>query len=680
MSVFSPIVSQAIGQCATNWLKALLRELLPQVVDVKDTPAGHEQAKQWDNEIKARMAARGLVSLNQQKNPITDVRRVLKAIDANHPALADVGFSSAEWTEINMPTEDAVAQRTAKPIDDPNEIARRASVLLESDAWSELAAGLAVVTGRRAAEVMQTAQFERASDWSVWFTGAVKRRGESVPLRFELPTLVAAHSVVEATLRLRSLLDTEGMSNREINRAYSHAIAQACDRTFSDVVPAREGKDNLYTHLFRSVYSTIATFWFCPPEVPELEFRAAVQGHFKVLEEGRTELRRSMAASRHYFDYEISDRVVVQHQGKRKGVRLGEPGVEVISAFSLNDDDELAVRDDVGDVGESVGVIGEERQRAMVRIGIYEGDKQRVLDLQDELGLATQQDTMQAVLDAADAAFSAAQLVDAQVIELPGEVEGILEGKQRLQARLAEAEKMAGQQGAHDIVEKSLAMAHEFNDHLKGENERLRGELKLAEQERDELKGHLAQLQTAQLQLQQLQQLLNGQLGQPTAAGASVAATTTDAIALKQPQKTATTTMSAPRQQTTTTATGSEQKVSALTNQPSTTTATQKAMGMTTDKEEESYSDQVEREVVLLVQEIMQYNDQQAADDSERWQVNQSTLKQLSSKNQSVIKRVLDGQLKQRLQDHHDKYGLHGRMANRGKDIEHLKTALGIIK
>lgn len=109
------------------------------------------------------------------------------------------------------------------------------------------------------------------------------------------------------------------MSNREINRAYSNAVAQACDRSFTDIVPAKDSKGNLYTHLFRSVYSTIATFWFWPTDVPELEFRAAIQGHYKVLEEGSTELRRSLAASRHYFDYEISDQVIAAHSGQRKG-------------------------------------------------------------------------------------------------------------------------------------------------------------------------------------------------------------------------------------------------------------------------------------------------------------------------------------------------------------------------
>ena len=232
MSSLSPLAEKALEQCSTQWLKTLLREFLPQIIGLPNTPAGHQQAKQWDDLIKGRMAQRGLETPTQQKNPITDVRQVIKAINPQHPALDEVGFTKEEWTEINMPSEQAVGRRTAKPIADPEEIARRAALLLKSDSWSQIAAGLAVVTGRRAAEVMQTAQFEQASAWSVWFTGALKRRGEEVELRFEIPTLVKAASVISATKRLRRAVDTEGMSNREINRAYSHAIAQACESHF----------------------------------------------------------------------------------------------------------------------------------------------------------------------------------------------------------------------------------------------------------------------------------------------------------------------------------------------------------------------------------------------------------------------------------------------------------------
>ena len=114
----------------------------------------------------------------------------MKAIDPNHPALADVGFSTEEWTRINLPQETAVASRVAKPLDQPNEIAARAKALLMSQDWSDMAAGVAVATGRRSAEVLQTARFEPASPWSVWFEGALKRGDEAETLRFEIPTLV----------------------------------------------------------------------------------------------------------------------------------------------------------------------------------------------------------------------------------------------------------------------------------------------------------------------------------------------------------------------------------------------------------------------------------------------------------------------------------------------------------
>lgn len=643
MSSLSPLAEKALEQCSTQWLKTLLREFLPQIIGLPNTPAGHQQAKQWDALIKGRMAQRGLETPTQQKNPITDVRQVIKAIDPQHPALDEVGFTKEEWTEINMPSEQAVGRRTAKPIADPEEIARRAALLLKSDSWSQIAAGLAVVTGRRAAEVMQTAQFEQASVWSVWFTGALKRRGEEVELRFEIPTLVKAASVISATKRLRRAVDTEGMSNREINRAYSHAIAQACDHTFSDLVPSREGKDNLYTHLFRSVYSTIATFWYCPPEVPELEFRAAVQGHYQILEEGQTELRRSLAASRHYFDYEIADKVIAKHKGQRKGVKLERPGVEVISA--LRPSEKVKPQEDI----------------VMSRIGITEDDKQRVLAIQEEMSIDTQQDTMRVILDAADTAISLSGVLDCQPVEVAGRVEELreaLEKQQRenreLQAKLAEAEQMVGVAGGsstNKVIEQSLAMAHEFNAHLKAENERIRQELSAANSEVGHLRSQLSRFEASQQQLTQLQQLLNGGIGGVPVVPAQPM-THAQPVARPVAQQQGAQPVAAPQVRTTV----EERPV----------------------EKEKTYADKTEREIANLIREIMQYNDQQATDDSERWLINQSTLKQLSTRSQTIIKRVLEEVMADELQAHHDKYGLYGRRANVGKDIDTLKAALGI--
>ena len=644
-----PVASKALDKCSTQWLKTLLRELLPQIINVSDTLSGHQKAQKWDALLKKRMASRGLTTPAQQKNPVTDVRRVLKAIKKEHPALDDVGFSPEEWTEINMPSEQAVAQRSAKPIDDPNEIARRAAVLLDSDSWSEIAAGLAVATGRRAAEVMQTANFEQASQWSVWFIGALKRHGEPEELRFEIPTLVKADSVITATRRLREMLDTDGMSNREINRAYSHAIAQACDRTFTDIVPPREGKDNLYTHLFRAVYSTIATFWYCPPDVPELEFRAAIQGHYKILEEGETEPRRSLAASRHYFDYEIADKVIAAHKGQRKGIMLGRAGVEVISAFRAPE-----VKTETEIAPQEVTTVS--------RVSVTEEDKQRVLDIQKEMNIDTQHATMQMLLDAADTAIALADLLECQPEELIDTVEQQQQRSQALQAKLTEAEKMVNavgeNTGTSKVIEQSLAMANRFNNHLEQENERLRGQLAAATQETEALRSQLERFEASQQQLQQLQQLLNGGgLAAPATAPASVPTTTSQrTYATRQPVAAPTVAASAEP---------ARMVETAEIAQP--------------EGKNESYSDQADREVANLIHEIIQYNDQQAADDTERWLINQSTLKQLTTRNQAIIKRVIeDDEIARALEEHHNKYGLHGRAANRGKDINLLKSALGV--
>ena len=117
-------------------------------------------------------------------------------------------------------------------------------------------------------------------------------------------------------------------------KSLKHVITQCQalpDRHFKDLIPSREGKDNLYTHIFRAVYATIAAHWYCPPTVPVLEFRAAIQGHYFILNEANEEKKRSIATQRHYFDYQIGD-----GRGNidgRLGIKLNWPSVRVIEPF-----------------------------------------------------------------------------------------------------------------------------------------------------------------------------------------------------------------------------------------------------------------------------------------------------------------------------------------------------------
>ena len=310
-----------------KWLEKLIaEEYMPAIAALKDTPEGRSEAQGWANWMKKQWAKHGLKALKQQRNLMTDVRRAIKErLGPDHFALESMNFTVDEWIQINQPIDDQVANRNEHQILlDPknvNALIYRAVNLLDSREWSDIAAGLAVLTGRRSAEVLATAEFEYKTPYSVTFTGALKRRGETQTLSFEIPTLAQAEYIINALDKLRLIVDAKGMSNTEINQKYSDAVARACDRTFADLIPRREGRDNLYTHLFRSVYAAIATHWYCPPRVADIEFKAAIQGHFAVLDQANPERRRSLAASRHYSDYKMGDGT--GNIDGRQGIKLG---------------------------------------------------------------------------------------------------------------------------------------------------------------------------------------------------------------------------------------------------------------------------------------------------------------------------------------------------------------------
>ncbi|NJL23481.1 MAG: hypothetical protein HC895_25945 [Leptolyngbyaceae cyanobacterium SM1_3_5] len=321
-----------------KWLEAAIKNnYIPAIQELDDTPAGHQAATELNQRIRQQWHDRGSTALTQQQSLVDDTRKALKAaLGEDHWALNYIGFSRDESIELNNIKQGRVSERneSVQQIEKPDEIVAKAVRLLDSPEWADMAAGLAVLTGRRAAEVLSTAQFEKKSHWSVIFTGALKRRGESVILSFEIPTLTNADRVIATLAKLRAALpEAIGLPPTEINQRYEPAMARACDREFADLVPAREGKDNLYTHLFRAVYATIATFWYCPPSVHETEFKAAIQGHYFILDEQNPDKRRSLAADRHYSDYEIADAEIAHYNGKRKGIKLGVSGIEPIETF-----------------------------------------------------------------------------------------------------------------------------------------------------------------------------------------------------------------------------------------------------------------------------------------------------------------------------------------------------------
>ncbi|MEO1211853.1 MAG: protelomerase family protein, partial [Cyanobacteria bacterium J06638_20] len=195
------------------------------------------------------------------------------------------------------------------PCEAINTLVERATHLLGSEEWSDVGAGLAVLVGRRISEIVLSG-FTLKTSWSLEFSQMAKK-ADDVDITLEIPTLAPAQIVLEAIDRLQrklsSNVNTTGIPLREakrtVNRRYSGAIANRCEEVFSDLVPRRSDKDNLYTHIFRAVYATIAAHWYCPPNIPEHQFKAEIQGHFSITQEGKK--LPNYSARSNYDDYAI---------------------------------------------------------------------------------------------------------------------------------------------------------------------------------------------------------------------------------------------------------------------------------------------------------------------------------------------------------------------------------------
>lgn len=325
---------QSAENCgSTKWLKQFIRFY------VSKLQAGRLSAEEFAEELEQEFASRMLSTLAQQKNYRSNVVQAIKVFDPEHPAIALVSLSTEQYRFLNDQQRERLADRQTRFITSQaaEAIAERASQLITSAEWSEVGAGLAVLIGRRISEILLS-KFSLKTTWSLNFSQMAKRQ-ETQNITIEIPTLAPAQEVLAAIKRLQQGLRTDelrlqGLSDRQakqkVNNLYSGAIADKCHEHFSNLVPARTDKDTLYTHIFRAVYATIAAHWYCPPSVPEHQFKAEIQGHFTITQDGKK--LPNYAARSNYDDYAIGD-----GQGNRDG-RLGikleqVPGLEVVEVF-----------------------------------------------------------------------------------------------------------------------------------------------------------------------------------------------------------------------------------------------------------------------------------------------------------------------------------------------------------
>jgi hypothetical protein len=284
-------------------------------------------------------------SASSLKRPMTDTRNALRErlelSDNNtwmnprtgkseHLALKYLNYDEAEWAEMNARSEEKWQQRLEdrKFIDRPDLVVAKAVELLKSKRWADIAAGLAVVTGRRLTEVLVEGGFHPKTAYTLVFDGQLKRQDKTLE-PYEIPTLCEANLVLSAVQRLRSLVDCSKIAIDQVSVKFGPDVVAAAQRAFEPLVPPREGAD-LYTHLFRSVYGRIACHYYARPETSDLKYMATIYGHYWVVKSTGKQ-QQNYASTLHYMDYVIGD-----GNGNidgRQGIKLSEPGVEVLEVF-----------------------------------------------------------------------------------------------------------------------------------------------------------------------------------------------------------------------------------------------------------------------------------------------------------------------------------------------------------
>jgi hypothetical protein len=395
----------AANKASTKWLEQFVRRNLALL------EKGQLSPQEFADELEEEFASRMLDTPKKQKNYRSNVVQALKLLDEQHPAIPLVTLSTEEYRRLNDEQRGRVAQRETQYLhpDAVETLVEMAENLLDSEEWSDVGAGLAVLIGRRISEILLS-KFSLKSPWSLNFSQMAKK-ADDVDVTIEIPTLAPAEQVLAAIKKLQSGLAIAdlrklGASSRQlklaVNRRYSLAISQKCDEYFSGLVPNRSDKDNLYTHIFRAVYATIAAHWFCPPNVPEHQYKAEIQGHFTMTQDG--EKLPNYAARSNYDDYAIGD-----GQGNRDGrlgLKLGQlPGLEVIEAF--RDDPAEEAQPEVDAIDETapessptttdtyaaIEVTEEEPQMSkspeqpIKRPKVYEDDLERLVQLMAQEGM-----------------------------------------------------------------------------------------------------------------------------------------------------------------------------------------------------------------------------------------------------------------------------------------------------
>jgi hypothetical protein len=220
-----------------------------------------------------------------------------------HPALEFMHLTDDENRELLRQKYRRVSdnQRNLRLVDDPDEMITKARILAFNPGvvrtgkrqglvrWQDVAAGLALLTGRRPIELLRTGEFRSlpGQTHAVEFRGRAKTR---MPVAaddvwFTIPVLAPSDEVIAGMRRLRTALpDINGQDNNTVRGRFSCVLSSAVNNAY--------GREWTPCDL-RAVYALCCYHAFAPSNISQLTYYSDIFGYRLLREDFATDKDQS---------------------------------------------------------------------------------------------------------------------------------------------------------------------------------------------------------------------------------------------------------------------------------------------------------------------------------------------------------------------------------------------------
>jgi hypothetical protein len=234
------------------------------------------------------------LSLTAKKRALTRYRNAVKEIAPNHIALNFLKLTIDEQLELKQgyKTQLYTDHTNLRPVD-PEKLIIKGTELLKADSYLNLSLGLMLVTGRRATEILKTAQMSLATPDTVIFQGQLKTKNSdnAQTQPYEIPTLCDSSLVVEALAKLRTLRDFSDLTPDQVHSRSNKSLNESIKRQFKGLIDNPSPKD------LRACYAQICHEYFCPRHISQTAYFAKILGHSE----------QDLATAQSYQDFYLVD-------------------------------------------------------------------------------------------------------------------------------------------------------------------------------------------------------------------------------------------------------------------------------------------------------------------------------------------------------------------------------------